>query len=268
MATCYRGRGYACTPPTPALMADDPTSGTAADLARHARGAHDPITAAKASVWAGEQAAARWPRLTRRSASTKPRSASWPKSARLPQRLRASTRSTSTVRASNAAMVAGQPIRALGLLQDQLSALEGVSPPVARARLLRALAGAALVVDSGLDVRALASEALSLVPTDPPSPLRAELLGVLAQAQLDFDRRDVIPLASRGARPGPPSRPARGRRRSSHHPGSGATGRRGSRGVGHALGRGGRRGPYGGRTRRRTSGHVRCGLGSISRPAV
>ncbi len=48
------GSGYACTPPTPRAMADDPTSGTAADLARHARGAHDPITAAKASVWAGD----------------------------------------------------------------------------------------------------------------------------------------------------------------------------------------------------------------------
>ena len=176
-------------------LADDPTSGTAADLARHARGAHDPITAAKASVWAGDEAAA----LAAPDEALGQYEAAI---AILAEIGPAASETTGidpidlTVRASNAAMVAGQPIRALALVEDELSALQGVSPPVARARLLRALAGAALVVDSGLDVRALASEALSLVPTDPPSALRAELLGILARAHMDFDRRDVIPLAS------------------------------------------------------------------------
>ncbi len=176
-------------------LAEDPTSGTAADLARHARGAHDPITAARASVSAGNEA----------SALAAPDEALGQYEAAigiLAEMGPAASQTAGidpidlTVRASNAAMVAGQPIRALALLEDELSALPEVSPPEARARLLRALAGAALVVDSGLDVRALTSEALSLVPADPPSALRAELLGILARAHLDFDRRDVIPLAS------------------------------------------------------------------------
>jgi DNA-binding CsgD family transcriptional regulator/tetratricopeptide (TPR) repeat protein len=176
-------------------LADDPASGTAADLARHARGAQDPVTAAKASVLAGDEAstlAAPDEALGQYEAAI----------AILAEIGPAASESTGidpidvTIRASNAAMAAGQPIRALGLLEDQLSALEGGSSPQARARLLRALAGTALVVDSGLDVRAIASEALSLVPADPPSALRAELLGILARAHLDFHRPDAIPLAT------------------------------------------------------------------------
>ena len=175
-------------------LADNPTSGTAADLARHARGAHDPITAAKASVSAGNEAAA----LAAPDEALGQYEAAIGILAELGP---AGSETTGidpidlTVRASNAAMVAGQPIRALALVEDELAARQGGSSPVARARLLRALAGAALVVDSGLDVRALASEALGLVPTEPPSALRAELLGILARAHLDFDRREVIPLA-------------------------------------------------------------------------
>jgi predicted ATPase len=84
----------------------------------------------------------------------------------------------------------------LGLLEGQLPAIHGVASPQARSRLLRALAGTALVLDSGLDVRAIASEALSLVPADPPSALRAELLGILARAHLDFNHQDAFPLAT------------------------------------------------------------------------
>jgi predicted ATPase len=92
--------------------------------------------------------------------------------------------------------LATRPRSTLGLLEGQLSAFQRVSSPVARARLLRALAGTALLVDTGLDVRAIASEALSLVPSDPPSPLRAELLGILARAHMDFNYQDAIPLAT------------------------------------------------------------------------
>ncbi|MBO0728098.1 MAG: response regulator transcription factor, partial [Acidimicrobiaceae bacterium] len=68
--------------------------------------------------------------------------------------------------------------------------------PKDRARLLRALAGTALVVDAGLDTRAIASEALSLIPVDEPTALRAELLAILARAHYDIDRRDVRALAT------------------------------------------------------------------------
>jgi DNA-binding NarL/FixJ family response regulator len=176
-------------------LADDPSFGTAADLARHARGAHDAVTAAAASVLAGDEAralAAPDEALGQYEAAIGILAEIGPAA----PEMTGIDPIDMTVRASNAAMVAGQPIRALGLLQDQLSILPGGAPPEARARLLRALAGAALVVDSGLDVRAIASEALSLVPADPPTALRAELLGILARAHLDFHRRDAIPLAT------------------------------------------------------------------------
>jgi DNA-binding CsgD family transcriptional regulator/tetratricopeptide (TPR) repeat protein len=176
-------------------LADDPGSGTAADLARHARGAGDPVTAARASVLAGDEAstlAAPDEALGQYEAAIGILAEIGPAASEMtgidPIEV--------TVRAGNAAMAAGQPIRALGLLEDQLTALPSDAAPQERARLLRALAGTALVVDSGLDVRAVAAEALSLVPADPPSALRAELLGILARAHLDFHRQEVIPLAT------------------------------------------------------------------------
>jgi DNA-binding CsgD family transcriptional regulator/tetratricopeptide (TPR) repeat protein len=176
-------------------LAEDPASGTAADLARHARGARDPVTAARASVLAGDEAST--------LAAPDEALSQYEAAIGILAEIGPATAETTgidpievTVRASNAAIAAGQPIRALGLIEDHLAGLEGFSPPQARARLLRALAGTALVVDSGLDVRAIASEALSLVPADPPSALRAELVGILARAHLDFHRHDAIPLAT------------------------------------------------------------------------
>lgn len=177
------------------VLDDHPTAGTAADLARHTRGAHDQVTAAKASVMAGDEAstlAAPDEALGQYEAAIGILAEIGPAASEVT----GIDAIDLTVRASNAAMVAGQPIRALKLLQDQLSALPGNAAPEDRARLLRALAGAALVVDSGLDVRAVASEALSLIPGDQPSRLRAELLGILARAHFDLDRREVIALAS------------------------------------------------------------------------
>ncbi|MBO0728099.1 MAG: AAA family ATPase, partial [Acidimicrobiaceae bacterium] len=103
-------------------LSDHPTAGTAADLARHARGARDPVTAAKASVLAGDEAislAAPDEALGQYEAAIGILAEIGP----------ATAESTGidpidvTVRASDAAMVAGQPIRALKLLQDQLSDL-------------------------------------------------------------------------------------------------------------------------------------------------
>jgi DNA-binding CsgD family transcriptional regulator/tetratricopeptide (TPR) repeat protein len=176
-------------------LAGHPTAGTAADLARHARGAHDQVTAARASVWAGNEAstlAAPDEALGQYEAAIGILAEIGPAA----PEMTGIDPIDVTVRASDAAMVAGQPIRALKLLQDQLSALPGDTSPEDRARLLRALAGAALVVDSGLDVRAIAFEALSLIPADPPSRLRAELLAILARAHFDIDRRDVVTLAT------------------------------------------------------------------------
>jgi DNA-binding CsgD family transcriptional regulator/tetratricopeptide (TPR) repeat protein len=172
-----------------------PTAGTAADLARHARGAHDQVTAAKASVLAGDEAstlAAPDEALGQYEAAIGILAEIGPAASEIT----GIDPIDVTVRASNAAMVAGQPIRALKLLQDQLASLPGDTAPEDRARLLRALAGAALVVDSGLDVGAIGFEALSLIPADQPSRLRAELLGILARAHFDIDHSYVTTLAT------------------------------------------------------------------------
>ncbi len=175
-------------------IAQDATVGTAADLARHARGAHDPITAATASVLAGDEASA--------LAAPDEALAQYEAALRLLADIGAEASEPTgidpidlTIRASDSAMAAGRPARAVGLVQDQLAALQPGSAPQERARLLGALARASLVVDWDLDVRAIASEALSLVPADPPSALRAELLGSLARAHL-VHRHEAIPLAS------------------------------------------------------------------------
>jgi DNA-binding CsgD family transcriptional regulator/tetratricopeptide (TPR) repeat protein len=176
-------------------LGDHPAAGTAADLARHARGAHDRVTAAKASVMAGDEAstlAAPDEALAQYEAALGILAEIGPAASEITDVNLIDV----AVRAGNAAMVAGQPIRALKLLRDQLSVLAEDTVPEERARLLGAVAGAALMVDSGLDVRALASEALSLIPADQPSALRAELLEILARAHHDIDHRQLIALAT------------------------------------------------------------------------
>ena len=175
-------------------LGDHPTAGSAADLARHARGAHDRVTAAKASILAGDEAST----LAAPDAALGQYEAAIGILAELGPAAADITGIDPidvTIRASNAAMVAGHPLRALMLLQDQVSTLPAHAAPQDRARLLRTLAGTALVVDSGLDVRAIASEALNLISTD-PSALRAELLAILARAHHDVDHGEVVALAT------------------------------------------------------------------------
>jgi DNA-binding CsgD family transcriptional regulator len=56
--------------------------------------------------------------------------------------------------------------------------------------MLLAVAGMALLGDTGVDVLALTSEALALVPADPPSPLHARIVLVHARALEDRGRDD------------------------------------------------------------------------------
>ncbi len=64
------------------------------------------------------------------------------------------------------------------------------APPLDRARLLHAVASTALLTDSKLDVLALTSEAVRLVPAQPPTALRAQVLTVHARANADRARDD------------------------------------------------------------------------------
>jgi len=95
-----------------------------------------------------------------------------------------------TVRASTAATNSGHVLRALALVQDQLKALPANAPPFDRARLLVALAQAALLSDSNVDVLDVTTEALHLVPAEPATPLRARVVNMHARANSDRRRDD------------------------------------------------------------------------------
>ncbi|WP_460458716.1 ATP-binding protein, partial [Angustibacter peucedani] len=170
-------------------LASREVEGTAAELARHARAAHDLPTAVRASIQAGDEAM----------------SVGGPDEATLHletalELLGDASREDSpapevdrvllTLRAAQAAMAAGRSHRALALVQEQLAALPDDVAPERRATVLVELAGVALVSDTTVDALALTTEALHLVPEDPPNPLRAKAISMHARANLDHYRRD------------------------------------------------------------------------------
>jgi DNA-binding NarL/FixJ family response regulator len=161
-------------------------AGTAAELARHARAAHDLDTALRASIEAGEDAmsvggpdeAARHYEAAL-ELLTDPRRES-----------AAEVDLTGLVgRTADAVIASGHPERARHLVAEQLSRLPGDAPAHHRARLLMAFATATLLTESSGEALAATSEALSLVP-DEPSPLRAKLLSVHAKAHYDRGHDD------------------------------------------------------------------------------
>ncbi len=170
-------------------LASRAVEGTAAELARHARAAHDLPTAVRASIQAGEEA----------MGVGGPDEASQHLQTAL-ELIGAPGHDTGlaadvdrvglTLRAAEAAMAAGRSHRALALVSDQLRCLDGDVPALTRAQVLLSLASIALVSDSTVDVLALTTEALRLVPEDPETPLRAKVMGVHAQANLDHYRRE------------------------------------------------------------------------------
>ncbi|MDQ1670889.1 MAG: hypothetical protein QOE40_2950, partial [Actinomycetota bacterium] len=169
-----------------ALSAHD-IDGTAAELARHARAAHDLTTATRASIQAGDEAmAVAGPDEAARHYEVALELLTEPDVAA----------GTSvdlvdlTVRAADAAATAGHVLRGLALVQDQLDALPADAPPVARARLLHALANAALLSDSTVDVLAVTTEAMRLVPAEPVTDLRVRVVNIHARANADRHRDD------------------------------------------------------------------------------
>lgn len=179
-----------------AALSQHGVAGSAAELARHARAAGDTATALRWSVRAGDDAL----------------SLGGPAEALLhyEHALELSANAaredadddadvvTLTVSASAAATAAGYPHKAIALAQDRLDRSSPDLAPTARARLLHALASAALVSDIAWDVSAVTTEALELVPAEPATDLRAHLLSVHAQA-LSFEHRDDE--AARGVPP-------------------------------------------------------------------
>ena len=173
-------------------LASREIEGTAAELARHARASHDLVTATIASIQAGDEAmavggpdeAARHYELALELVAD-PAVATAVGLGR-----RGLDQIDLAVRASAAAAAAGHRFRAIALAEHQLRALPEEAAPLDRARLLQALATAALLTDSKLDVLALTTEAVQLVSSEPLAALRAKVFATHARANADRARHD------------------------------------------------------------------------------
>jgi len=149
--------------------------GTAAELARHARAAHDRDTALRASVQAGDEAL---------SVGGPDEAAHHYETA---LELLADGRGTLDVdpvllvtSAADALVASGQAERAVKLLTTQLDLVRD-DRPTERARLLLSLAAASLLMDGARDPLETTTEALGLLP-DEPTALRGRLLALHARA--------------------------------------------------------------------------------------
>lgn len=182
-------------------LASREVAGTAAELARHARASYDLVTAANASVTAGDEAmAVGGPDEAARHYELALELVADTDVAAAVQAARGSFDQIDlAVRASMAAAAAGHPFRAIALAEDQLGALPAEATPIDRARLLHALASVALITDSKVDVLAVTTEATRLVTADAPGPLRAAVLAVHARANADRARDEEATMWAREA---------------------------------------------------------------------
>jgi DNA-binding CsgD family transcriptional regulator len=162
--------------------------GTAAELARHARAAHDVPTAVRASIEAGDDAmAVGGPDDAARHYEVALELLGNPATRR--DDLQEIDVVSLTTRAGDALVSSGDPHRAMQLVSDQLTHLPRDAAATERVRLLIALAHAALMADSDIDALDLTTEALGLVGPE-PTALRARLLGVHAHANAVRQRTD------------------------------------------------------------------------------
>jgi DNA-binding NarL/FixJ family response regulator len=152
--------------------------GTAAELARHARAAHDLDTALRASINAGDDAMS----VGGPDEAAQHYEAALDLLADPTRQAPADLDPISLVaNAAEALTAAGHPERAAALVEDQLRHLSADAPAQSRARLLMAMATAASLTDVPLGALEAMTEALSLIDEE-PTPLRAKVLSVLALA--------------------------------------------------------------------------------------
>lgn len=156
--------------------------GSAADLARHARAAHDHHTALTASIQAGDESAQMG------GPDEALRHYEWALELAEDSADRSVDVNGLVIRASAAATTAGLISKAIDLVQDRLEQLPDGTPPQSRAALLTALATAIMFSESTMDPLKLTMEALQLVPATPDSELRCQVLHAHAQALSDRQR--------------------------------------------------------------------------------
>ncbi len=179
-----------------AALATGDFAGTAAELARHARAAHDLPTAIRASISAGDEAMhVAGPTEAVRHYEVALELLPSARDAVAGQGAREGDGEwidevDLTLRASTAAVIAGDVFRGVALVSDQLHRLPPDAPVPQRARLLHALASVALLGDTGVDVLTVTAEVLRLVPLEPASALRAQAAALHARANADRYRDD------------------------------------------------------------------------------
>lgn len=167
------------------------SKGTAAELARHARAAHDLPTALRASIDAGDDAFA----------------VGGPDEAaqhyELALDLLADERLAAEVTIDHAALVSrtaeslllsGHPARGLALIQAHLAALPADASPTSRGHLLFALANTVMVAETRLNALDITTEALTYIP-DEMAPLRAKALASHARALSYVEDERARPVA-------------------------------------------------------------------------
>jgi DNA-binding NarL/FixJ family response regulator len=156
--------------------------GSSAELARHARASHDLLTAYDASVRAGEEAmslAAPQEALNHYEAALE----------LAPLVDGAAENPAPLVSALvDAAIAAGRSYRGLRLARETLDALGSDAPPLTRAELLYAFASAAVAGEADEATISATGEAVTLVPTEPPTPFRARLAALHARGLLIMGR--------------------------------------------------------------------------------
>ncbi len=172
-------------------FSDGGVTSTAAEVARHARASHDVPTAIRASIEAGDEAmsvggpdeaAHHYQVALGLLADPHPADTGQGGAPPSDRPVELSELVDLSIKASEAVAVAGQPLRSVQLLQEQLDQLGDVLESHDRARLLLALATAALVIDTDFDPLDVTSQLLDTVPAEPPTSLRARVLSAHARA--------------------------------------------------------------------------------------
>ena len=157
-------------------LREDPSLGSAADLARHALASGDRVAALEASVRAGDAA----------------QRMGGPAEALVHYETALSIASAEsdeaeghalTLRAASAANDSGRTARAMALLRARLDT--DLPTPHERAELLGALAETARMTEERLDRLAITQEGLDLLADDAPTSLRVGLLARRAEALMD-----------------------------------------------------------------------------------
>jgi DNA-binding CsgD family transcriptional regulator len=160
-------------------LQDGRATGTAAELARHARLAKDYATALTASLRAGDDARAVGG--AEEAAQHYLQALELWHDTRLPESQETDLDHPRLVRlVADALIAAGHPARALGVVREQLDHLPAEAPDDVRGQLLGTLAGALALTETRQDPLDLTTEAVALV-ADGPTPARARVLAVHAR---------------------------------------------------------------------------------------